>query len=155
SRRSARRRAARPRRPRASPPARAAAAAPPAMRRPARHTRPRTPCAHRRVPSADYLARMTVSVLIADDDPVMRMLVGAIVARDPELTLAGEAEDADAAIAAAERLRPDVALLDLEMPGGGGPAAARGIHERVPGVKVLALSAHEADAARDEMTAAG
>lgn len=98
---------------------------------------------------------MPVRVLIADDDPVMRMLVGAIVARDPDLTLAGEAEDADAAVAAAERLQPDVALLDLEMPGGGGPAAARGIRERAPAVKVLALSGHEADAARAEMTAAG
>jgi DNA-binding NarL/FixJ family response regulator len=96
-----------------------------------------------------------ITVLIADDDPVMRMLVSAIVARDPDLTLAGEAEDADQAIAQAERLRPDVALLDLEMPGGGGPAAAHGIRERVPATKVLALSAHEADAARDEMTAAG
>jgi DNA-binding NarL/FixJ family response regulator len=98
---------------------------------------------------------MNVRVLIADDDPVMRMLVTAIVARDPDLTLAGEAEDADQAVAAAERLQPDVALLDLEMPGGGGPAAARAIRDRVPSVKVLALSAHEADAAREEMTAAG
>lgn len=98
---------------------------------------------------------MNVRVLIADDDPVMRMLVTAIVARDPELTLAGEAEDADQAVAAAERLAPDVALLDLEMPGGGGPAAARAIRDLVPSVKVLALSAHEADAAREEMTAAG
>jgi DNA-binding NarL/FixJ family response regulator len=98
---------------------------------------------------------MNVRVLIADDDPVMRMLVGAIVARDPDLTLAGEAADADEAITAAARLQPDVALLDLEMPGGGGPAAARGIRERAPGVRVLALSAHEADAAREEMLAAG
>jgi DNA-binding NarL/FixJ family response regulator len=98
---------------------------------------------------------MNVRVLIADDDPVMRMLVAAIVSRDPELTLAGEAEDAETAVAQAERLAPDVALLDLEMPGGGGPAAARGIRERAPAVAVLALSAHEDDAAREEMTAAG
>ena len=98
---------------------------------------------------------MNVRVLIADDDPVMRMLLGAIISRAPALDLAGEAEDADAAIAAAERLSPDVALLDLEMPGGGGPAAAAAIRERAPGVRVLALSAHEDDAARTEMAAAG
>jgi DNA-binding NarL/FixJ family response regulator len=98
---------------------------------------------------------VTVAVLIADDDPVMRMLMGAIISRDPELTLAGEAADADAAVAAAERLAPDVALLDLEMPGGGGLAAARAIRERAPAVRVLALSAHEADAARREMADAG
>jgi DNA-binding NarL/FixJ family response regulator len=98
---------------------------------------------------------VNVRVLIADDDPVMRMLMTAIVARDPELTLAGEAEDAEAAVAAAERLAPDVALLDVEMPGGGGAAAARAIRARAPGVRVLALSAHAAGAARDEMAAAG
>jgi DNA-binding NarL/FixJ family response regulator len=98
---------------------------------------------------------VNVRVLIADDDPVMRMLLTAILARDPELTLAGEAEDADEAVAEAERLAPDVALLDVEMPGGGGVAAARAIRERAPGVRVLALSGHEADAARAEMAAAG
>jgi DNA-binding NarL/FixJ family response regulator len=98
---------------------------------------------------------VNVRVLIADDDPVMRMLLGAIISRAPELDVAGEAEDADGAIAAAERLSPDVALLDLEMPGGGGPAAARAIRERAPGVRVLALSAHEDDAARTEMADAG
>jgi DNA-binding NarL/FixJ family response regulator len=101
------------------------------------------------------VALVNVRVLIADDDPVMRMLLTAILARDPELTLAGEAEDADAAIAEAERLAPDVALLDVEMPGGGGVAAARAIRERAPGVRVLALSGHEAEAARAEMAAAG
>lgn len=58
-------------------------------------------------------------------------------------------------MAAAERLAPDVALLDVEMPGGGGVAAARAIGERAPGVRVLALSAHAAEEARAEMAAAG
>jgi DNA-binding NarL/FixJ family response regulator len=98
---------------------------------------------------------VNVRVLIADDDPVMRMLMSAVIARDPALSLAGEAGDAGAAIEAAERLAPDVALLDLEMPGGGGVAAARAIRRRAPGVRVLALSAHEDDAARAEMADAG
>jgi DNA-binding NarL/FixJ family response regulator len=102
-----------------------------------------------------YVGAVNVRVLIADDDPVMRMLMGAALSRDPEMQLAGEAEDAPTAIAAAERLRPDVALLDIEMPGGGGPQAAREIRAKSPETRVLALSAHQTDAARAEMTAAG
>jgi DNA-binding NarL/FixJ family response regulator len=98
---------------------------------------------------------VNVRVLVADDDPVMRMLMSAVIARDPELELAGEAEDAEEAIAAAERLRPDVALLDIEMPGGGGLHAALQIGARCPDTRVLALSGHQTDAARDQMTAAG
>jgi DNA-binding NarL/FixJ family response regulator len=98
---------------------------------------------------------VNVRVLIADDDPVLRMLVGAIIARAPELELAGEASDADEAIAAAGRLQPDVVLLDVEMPGGGGPRAAEAIRDALPDVRVLALSGHEAGTARDAMTAAG
>jgi len=98
---------------------------------------------------------VNVRVLVADDDPVMRLLMGAVIARDPEMELAGEAEDAEEAIAAAERLRPDVALLDIEMPGGGGLHAALQIRARCPGTRVLALSGHQTDAARDQMTAAG
>jgi DNA-binding NarL/FixJ family response regulator len=98
---------------------------------------------------------VNVRVLVADDDPVMRMLMGAALSRDPEMQLAGEAEDALEAIAVAERLRPDVALLDIEMPGGGGPHAAREIRAKCPETRVLALSAHQTDAAREEMAAAG
>jgi DNA-binding NarL/FixJ family response regulator len=98
---------------------------------------------------------VNVRVLVADDDPVMRMLMAAVIGRDPELELAGEAADADEAIAAAERLRPDVALLDIEMPGGGGLHAAEEIRARCPKTRVLALSGHQTDAARDQMTAAG
>jgi DNA-binding NarL/FixJ family response regulator len=102
-----------------------------------------------------YVGGVNVRVLIADDDPVMRMLMGAVLSRDPEMQLAGEAEDAIEAIAAAERLRPDVALLDIEMPGGGGLHAAREIQAKCPETRVLALSAHQTDAARDDMAAAG
>jgi DNA-binding NarL/FixJ family response regulator len=94
-------------------------------------------------------------LLIADDDPVMRLLLAAIVRADPQLELVAEAEDADQAIALAAEQRPHVALLDIEMPGGGGLRAAREIHARHPEIRLLALSAHETDEARDAMAAAG
>ncbi len=94
----------------------------------------------------------TVRVLIADDDPVMRMLLGAIARGDPALELVAEAADADEAIALAVEHRPDVVLLDVEMPGGGGLRAAREIRAVLPDARVLGLSAHSDDAA---MIAAG
>jgi DNA-binding NarL/FixJ family response regulator len=94
-------------------------------------------------------------LLIADDDPVMRMLLGAVVGAEAGIELVAEAEDADEAIALAERHKPDVALLDVEMPGGGGLRAAREIHARQPAIRLLALSAHEAEHTRASMEQAG
>jgi DNA-binding NarL/FixJ family response regulator len=82
-------------------------------------------------------------LLIADDDPVMRMLLGAIADGDPEIELVAAAEDAEQAIALAKEHQPDVALLDVEMPGGGGAHAAREIRGALPATRILALSAHE------------
>ena len=94
-------------------------------------------------------------VLIADDDPVMRMLLTAVVNSDPALELVGAAEDATQAIELARAHTPDVVLLDVEMPGGGGPHAAREIKQRVPGTRVLALSGHVRGEHREAMEAAG
>src|SRR4051794_6803526 len=94
-------------------------------------------------------------LLIADDDPVMRMLLGAIVGADPEIDLVGEAADAEQAIALAAECRPDVALLDIEMPKGGGAHAMREIRARHPGARLVALSGHDTLEARAAMTAAG
>lgn len=94
-------------------------------------------------------------VLIADDDPVMRMLLSAVVNTDPALELVGAAEDAPQAIELAQAHNPDVVLLDVEMPGGGGPHAAREIKSAAPGTRVLALSAHEGGEQRAAMEAAG
>ena len=97
----------------------------------------------------------SVRLLIADDDPVMRMLLGAIARGDPALELVASAADAEEAIALAVEHRPDVVLLDIEMPAGGGLRAAREIRSALPDARVLALSAHSDDAARADMAAAG
>jgi DNA-binding NarL/FixJ family response regulator len=94
-------------------------------------------------------------VLIADDDPVMRMLLSAVINADPALELVAAAADATQAIALAGEHTPDVVLLDVEMPGGGGPHAAREIRANQPGARILALSAHETGSAREEMDEAG
>ena len=58
-----------------------------------------------------------VTVLIADDDDLMRAGVRMIIETDPELSVLGEAADGDAAVTLALELRPDVVLMDVRMPG--------------------------------------
>jgi DNA-binding NarL/FixJ family response regulator len=83
-----------------------------------------------------------VRVLLCDDDPVMSEALMELVADTPGFQLVGVANDADSAASLAESLRPDVVLLDVRMPGGGGPRAARLIRRRVKGARLIAFSAH-------------
>ncbi len=84
-----------------------------------------------------------ISVLVAEDQPIFRAVLADLIAGEPSLQLVGMAEDADQAIEIARREKPDVALLDVSMPGGGGPRAAREICAVSSKTKVLALSAAE------------
>ncbi len=94
-------------------------------------------------------------VLIAEDDPELRSLLGQVIGAEPAFELVASAEDAPAAIALAAATRPDVALVDVQMPGGGGVTAARGIHRRSAGTKVLAFSGEGARESVLQMLEAG
>jgi len=83
-----------------------------------------------------------VRVLIADDDPRIRRVMELFLEREG-LEVAAVAADAEEAIRLAAAERPDVALLDIRMPGGGGPAAARGIAALSPETRIVAHSALE------------
>jgi EAL domain-containing protein (putative c-di-GMP-specific phosphodiesterase class I)/ActR/RegA family two-component response regulator len=96
-----------------------------------------------------------VRVLIAEDDRAFRAALGDLIATDEELLLVGAAEDAEAAIALARRTCPDVALVDVRMPAGGGVRATEGIRACCPEVRVIALSAHTDRATVLEMVRAG
>jgi DNA-binding NarL/FixJ family response regulator len=82
-------------------------------------------------------------LIIADDDLVIRSLLSATLARDFEVF--GTADDADAAIELAKSSQPDVALVDVEMPKGGGRHALRGIIEVAPQTAVVVLSGDESE----------
>ena len=84
-------------------------------------------------------------VLIADDHPFYREGVRTMLNATPDIEVAGEAADGDAAIAEAESLQPDVILMDLKMPGVGGIEATRRILQTSPHIGVLVLTMFEAD----------
>ncbi len=94
-------------------------------------------------------------ILIADDDSAMRLALGEIVTRDPSLELVGVARDAHEAIRLAEEAQPHVAVLDVTMPAGGGPRAAREIRRMSPATHVIALSGHQDHETVVEMLRAG
>lgn len=83
-------------------------------------------------------SRRTPRLLIADDEPVVRAVLTAQLGR--AFTIVAVAEDAEEAIAAAAREQPDAALIDIEMPAGGGLSATRGIREASPSTAVVILS---------------
>jgi diguanylate cyclase (GGDEF)-like protein len=100
-------------------------------------------------------AERVVRMLIADDDESVRLTLSAFAARHPAFELVGTAAGAEEAIELARRHRPDVVLLDVSMPAGGGVRAAAGIREILPHARVVALSARDGQDARLDMSRAG
>jgi DNA-binding NarL/FixJ family response regulator len=105
-------------------------------------------------PDESYIPN-PLRVLIADDEPEVREILISVVDADPGLELAGVAADAEKAVEVARVTRPDVALLDVSMPGGGGVRAALGIGWRSPQTHMVALSLHEDRATIVDMIRAG
>ena len=91
---------------------------------------------------------MAVKVLVVDDDPDFRWLVGATLRSEPAITVVGEAGDGRTAITLARRERPDVVILDLKMPELGGLEATRWIKDAAAGVKVLVVTSFAEDVYR-------
>lgn len=83
-----------------------------------------------------------IQVLIADDHEIVRTGLRALIESTPDMELVAEASEGMAAVAEAERVEPDVAILDLEMPHGG-IKAAQEIRERCVWTKVLILTMHD------------
>jgi diguanylate cyclase (GGDEF)-like protein len=96
-----------------------------------------------------------VRVAIADDDESVRLTLGSMLARVDGLELVGEAADAPTAISLAATRRPDVVVLDFDMPGGGGLRAATEIRDACPTARIVALSADSSPAAQLDMSRAG
>jgi diguanylate cyclase (GGDEF)-like protein len=100
-------------------------------------------------------ATPALRLLIADDDPTIRLTLGALIGRQEDMEVVGEAHDAGEAVEVARRRRPDVVLLDVDMPGGGGMRAATEIREALPDVRVVAISGDDSQVNQYEMLRAG
>ncbi len=88
----------------------------------------------------------TLSLLLVDDQRLMRDGLRTLLELEEDMTVVGEAEDGEEAIAAYERLSPDVVLMDIRMPNLDGVQATRRICERWPGARILILTTFDDDA---------
>jgi EAL domain-containing protein (putative c-di-GMP-specific phosphodiesterase class I)/ActR/RegA family two-component response regulator len=98
---------------------------------------------------------LPIRVLIADDDEMVRRTLLEAIEQTDGIVVIGTARDAAEAIRIASIRHPDVALLDVRMPGGGGPRAAREIRWRSPDTRIVALSAHRDERSVENMLASG
>src|SRR5215471_148629 len=87
----------------------------------------------------------SLSVLIADDHPVVREGLRGMLAAEAGIRVVAEASSGDEAVVMAIRHQPDVVLMDLRMPGGDGVRATAGIVSALPRTRVIVLTTYESD----------
>jgi len=83
-----------------------------------------------------------IRVLLADDHTLIRAGLRMVVTSQPDLTVIGEANDGREALAMADKLKPDVVVMDIGMPSLNGIEACRQIHHSLPQTQVVMLSMH-------------
>lgn len=87
----------------------------------------------------------SIRVLCADDHPMMRDGIAFALQQEPDIELVAEASDGSDAIAAYRQYRPDVTLMDLQMPGMNGLAAMGAILEEFPKARIVVLTTYAGD----------
>ena len=108
-----------------------------------------------RGPARERQASGPIRVLIADDHRILRQGLASIINSEPDLELVAEAKDGREAIELARRLKPDVVIMDIEMPGTNGIDATRTIAAEAPEIRVIGLSMHTREDMEQAMRAAG
>jgi len=83
-----------------------------------------------------------IRILIADDHLVVRMGLGTLIEAEPDMEVVGEAADGREAVDMTMALKPDLVIMDLMMPHGGGVAATAKIHTARPETKVMVLTTY-------------
>ncbi|PTA84905.1 DNA-binding response regulator, partial [Kosakonia sp. H7A] len=88
----------------------------------------------------------SIGVLIVDDHPLLRDGLAAMIAHQPDMRLLGEASDGEEAVARFQALRPDVVLMDLQLPRVDGVEATARIRALDPQARVIILTTYSGDA---------
>src|SRR2546430_17486657 len=96
-----------------------------------------------------------IRVMIADDEEGICDALSSLLEDDEQISLVGAGRDADQAIAIAAREQPDVALLDVRMPRGGGARAARQNPRDGPSTEIISLYANDDNGGNRAMLPAG
>ncbi|MFC3454566.1 response regulator [Amycolatopsis speibonae] len=94
-------------------------------------------------------------VLVADDNPVIGDALRALLENEPDIEVVAVAMNAGEAVALAELLSPEVAVLDVRIPGGGGAWMASEIRRRAPRTRLVAFSAHSDTRSIAQMASVG
>ena len=96
-----------------------------------------------------------IRIVVADDHAILRMSLITALQTEPDFQVIGEAADGREAVDVVQKLRPDVAVMDVTMPRLNGIEATRMIAATCPDVKIVGLSMHERDTMAATMLAAG
>ncbi len=89
---------------------------------------------------------MAISIILADDHPLVRLGTQALLEREQDYSIAGVAADGPATVHLTERLKPDILVLDLMMPGLSGLEVLRILRERAPRTRIVMLSMYSSNA---------
>lgn len=81
-----------------------------------------------------------ISVLLAEDQAMMRGALGLLLGLEPDIEIVAEVGSGDEVVPAAVEARPDIALLDIEMPGMSGLEATQKLRDRVPACRIVILT---------------
>jgi DNA-binding NarL/FixJ family response regulator len=96
-----------------------------------------------------------IRLLVVDDNAGFRQRVKRFLGSEPDIEVVGEAADGQEAILKARALQPDVALMDVRMPGTNGIEATRQLKKEVPGIQVIIVSRFDVEEYKEAAMASG